>query len=60
MWLQLHHGSDEYRLFAQMVLGLGQQHGNMPSKCPFLNMLLADFLLIVNLAESFDLPEPNN
>ena len=25
----------EYRLFAQLVLGLGQQHGNMPNKCQY-------------------------
>ena len=53
---------DEYTLFAILVLGLcpGEMHGTTRSTGLFVNMLLEDFVSLVNLTDVFPLNEPSD
>ncbi len=53
---------DEFHMFTQLVLGLcpGKQHGTEPSKRSLLNMLLEDFVVILNLTAVFALNKPDD
>ena len=53
---------DEYTLVATLVLGLcpGKMHGTMRSTGLFVNMLLEDFVSLVNLAAILPLNKSSN
>ena len=54
--------SDEYTLFATLVLSLcaGEMHGTTRSTSSFVNMLLEDFVSLVNLTAVFPLNESSD
>ncbi len=54
--------SDDYTLFATLVLGLcpGEMHGTTRSIGLFVNLLLKDFVSLVNLTAVFPLNESSN